>query len=102
MASFPRNPATFSPVLYEQIRETTEAEAAVNRFCQAAEISRAGYSRFSSDPHAQKPTWNYAAKFKALRAGGSTARIIERKPTRCTVEGCPNGACIVGMVLQQS
>jgi len=39
---------------------------------------------------------------KASIAGGTTAKVIELKEARCTAEGCKNGACIVGMVLQQS
>jgi hypothetical protein len=40
--------------IYEEIREAGKAEAAVNRLCQAAGVSRAGYYRFRRR-HESKP-----------------------------------------------
>jgi hypothetical protein len=41
-------------------------------------------------------------KLRASLTVGMTTNVIELEETRCTVEGCTNGACSVGMVLQQS
>ena len=39
---------------------------------------------------------------KASLAEGTTAKVTELKEACCAAEGCTNGACIVGIVLQQS